>query len=265
MKDPDEQPDSFSQTFWETYEEMWTKVGTDEVIAQISLPAEVRDVLEAYANKRGVDVADLFSLAIDGGYVKAAFNDWSEKVAALADDPDLIDWPLDDPLSCMAIALMRHLAIQSVKKWREKHGDDSELNSFGKALKKVPPEDHDRVREEATREMHAAALMGAGTPMIFPPEVLERICTYEKEHSIDRNHLIPLAMKSTRERTEEIVELMNQLLKDPESFEWPIDDPLLCVTLAFMRSSSSWITRKINEEYGEEDDDDEDGQESADW
>jgi hypothetical protein len=100
--------------------------------------------------------------------------------------------------------------------------------------------------------------MGAGTPMVFPPEVLERIYTYEKEHSIDRNHLIPLAMKSTQGRTEEVVELMNQLLKDPDSFEWPIDDPLLCVTLAFMRSSSNWITKKINEEYGDGDDDEDD-------
>jgi hypothetical protein len=36
------------------------------------------------------------------------------------DDPALLDWPLDDPLMCMAIAFMRQLAIQYVKKWREK-------------------------------------------------------------------------------------------------------------------------------------------------
>jgi hypothetical protein len=167
----------------------------------------------------------------------------------------------------VGIALMRHLAIQSMKKWRERHGDGSELNSFGDALEKIPPEDVDQLREEATREMHATALMGAGTPMVFPPEVLERIYAYEKEHSIDRNHLIPLAMKSTKERTEEVVELMNQLLKGPDSFEWPIDDPLLCVTLAFMRSSASWMTKKINEEYGEEetDDGDDDEDDQGDW
>jgi hypothetical protein len=156
MQDPDEHPDDFDQIFWATYEEMWTKTEGDEVIATISLPGEVRDVLEAYANKRGMEVANLFSLAIDQGYVKAAFNNWSEKVAALVDEPDLIDWPLDDPLTCLGIALMRHLAIQSMKKWREKHGDDSELDSFGEALEKVPPEDVDQLREEATREMHAA-------------------------------------------------------------------------------------------------------------
>jgi hypothetical protein len=264
MQEPDEHPDDFDQIFWATYEEMWTKTGGDEFVASISVPPAVRKVLEAYAIERGVETADLFSLAIDGGYVKAALNDWSEKVAALADDPGSIDWPLDDPLTCLGIAIMRHLAIQSMKRWREKHGDGSELDSFGEALRKVPREDIDLLREEATREMHAAALMGAGTPMVFPPEVLERIYDYEKEHSIDRNHLIPLAMKSTQGRTEEVVELMNQLLKDPDAFEWPIDDPLLCVTLAFMRSSSSWMTKKINEEYGEEGKDDEDD-DKADW
>jgi hypothetical protein len=43
----------------------WGVMSTGEVIAQISLPAEVRDVLEAYAKERGMEVANLFSLAID--------------------------------------------------------------------------------------------------------------------------------------------------------------------------------------------------------
>jgi hypothetical protein len=265
MKEPDEQPDDFDQIFWATYEETWTKTGGDEFVANISVPPAIREILEAYATERGLETADLLSLAIDGGYVKAALNNWSGKVAALANDPDLIDWPLDDPLTCIGIALMRHLAIQSMKKWCEKHGDGSELDNFGEAMLKIPPEDVDQLREEATREMHAAALMGAGTPMVFPPEVLERIHAHEQEHSIDRNHLIPLAMKYTQGRTEEVVELMNRLLKDPEAFEWPIDDPLLCVALAFMRSSSSWITRKINEEYGEEGDGEEDDDNQADY
>jgi hypothetical protein len=36
-------------------------------------------------------------------------------------DPD--EQP-DDALSCLVIGFMRHLAIRSVKKWRERHGDD---------------------------------------------------------------------------------------------------------------------------------------------
>ena len=57
---------------------------------------------------------------------------------------------------------------------------------FAEALKKVPLKDFDRIRQEALNEMHAEAMMGVGTPMLFPPEVLERIYAYEKEHSIDR-------------------------------------------------------------------------------
>ncbi len=40
-------------------------------------------------------------LAIDG-YVKAAVSRWGAIVAALVDGPDLLEWPLDDQLSCIA-------------------------------------------------------------------------------------------------------------------------------------------------------------------
>jgi hypothetical protein len=69
------------------------------------------------------------------------------------------------------------------------------------ALEKIPPGDYDRVRQEAIDEMHAEAMMGVPTPMWFPPEVLERIYAYEKEHAVDRNYLIPVAIKSTKGRT----------------------------------------------------------------
>jgi hypothetical protein len=40
-------------------------------------------------------------LAIEG-YVKPAVSRWGEIVAALVDGPDLLEWPLDDQLSCIA-------------------------------------------------------------------------------------------------------------------------------------------------------------------
>jgi hypothetical protein len=49
---------------------------------------------------------------------------------------------------------------------------------------------------------------------------------------------------------------MDQFIKDPDSFEWPIEDPLMCVCLAFMRASASWIVKKINQEYGDDGEDD---------
>jgi hypothetical protein len=139
--------------------------------------------------------------------------------------------------------------------------DGFEPESFAEALRKIPLEDLVRLQRETIQEMRAAALIGAGPPMCFPPEVLERILTYEKWHSLDRNKMIPAAIKATKGRTEEVAEIMNQFLNDPDSFEWPIKDPLLCVSIAYMRACASWLTNKINEEYGDGEDDDE----PADW
>jgi len=133
---------------------------------------------------------------------------------------------------------------------------------LAEALGKVPPEDYDRIWQEALDEMHAEAMMGVGTPMYFPPEVLERICAYEKEHAIDQNYLIPVAIKSTKPRKEEVVELVNRYIKNPDSFEWPIEDPLMCVSIAFMRACATWLTKKIDQEYGGEDEEDDD---QGDW
>jgi hypothetical protein len=134
---------------------------------------------------------------------------------------------------------------------------DDFAEAFAEALGKVPPEDFARIRQESMDEMHAEAKMGVGPPAYFPPEVLERILAYEKEHSIPRNKLIMAAIKSTTERTEEVVEIMDRYFNDPDSFEWPVEDPLLCVLVAFMRAHADWLTKKINQEYGEDEEEDE--------
>jgi hypothetical protein len=110
--------------------------------------------------------------------------------------------------------------------------------------------------------MHAEAIMGVATPMCLPPDVLERIYAYAEKWSIDRNNLIPLAIISRKGRQEEVVEIMDRYLKDPPSFEWPIDDTLLCVSIAYMRACANWVTKKINQEYGDEDGD---GEDPANW
>jgi hypothetical protein len=141
----------------------------------------------------------------------------------------------------------------------DEHSDGFDPEVFEEALRKLPPEDCNRVQQEA--EMQAEARMGAGPPMHLPPEVLERIYACAKEWSIDLNKLLPLAIKSTEGREEEVVEIMGRSLKDPPSFEWPIDDPLLCISIAYMRMCASWIAKKINQEYA----DNEDNEEPADW
>jgi hypothetical protein len=136
--------------------------------------------------------------------------------------------------------------------------DGSEQDEFEEALEKLPPEELNRTLQETFMEMHAHALLSKGTPLWFPPEVLERLIVYEKEHSLERNKLIPLAMKVTKGRVEEVIETMQRYMADPGSFEWQIEDPLLCVAIAFMRSTTIWWAKKINEEYGDDD-------EPADW
>jgi len=141
----------------------------------------------------------------------------------------------------------------------DEHSDGFDSEIFDEALRKIPVEDLVRVQRDVIREIRAAALMGTGPPMCLPPEVRERICAYEKKHSLNANELLSMAIIATNGRTEEVVEIVNQFLKDPDSFEWPIEDPLLCVSVAFMRACASWLISKINREY----DDDED--EPADW
>ena len=45
---------------------------------------------------------------------------WIEEVEPLMEDPDLFEWPLEDPQSCVAIAFMRNYANRWTDKVREK-------------------------------------------------------------------------------------------------------------------------------------------------
>jgi hypothetical protein len=46
--------------------------------------------------------------------------------------------------------------------------------------------------------------------------------------------------------------------KDPDSFEWPIKNPLLCLLIGVMWKHAEHWTEKVIQEYGEDD-------EPADW
>ncbi len=138
---------------------------------------------------------------------------------------------------------------------------DNFAEAFAEALEKVSPEDFERIQQEALNEMGAEAMKGVPTPLYFPSGVIERIYAYEKEHSIDRNKMISMAIQSAKSRPEQAVKIMSRYLEDPRSFEWPIEDPILCVAIAFMQTCTTWITKKINQEYGDVGDYDD----PADW
>ena len=82
---------------------------------------EVAARLEAYTKEHSLDSADLLNLALERGYIEPAIARWGEKITRLVDDFDLFDWPLEEPLSCVVIGLMRQLACRCAKKMREKH------------------------------------------------------------------------------------------------------------------------------------------------
>jgi hypothetical protein len=141
-----------------------------------------------------------------------------------------------------------------------KEPDESE-DDFEEALPKITPADLQRWMQETLQERHIEAIIGVPTPMWFPAEVLERIKAYETVHSLVRERLIPLAMEATKDRFEEVIDMMHRFREDPYSFQWPIQDPVLCVAISFMREVVHCWARKVNEEYGDEDEDDE----PADW
>jgi hypothetical protein len=75
------------------------------------------------------------------------------------------------------------------------------------------------------------------TPAVFtvPAEVTESIEPYEKAHSVDRDKLLGLALQALDGRSDQFGEVYGQLIDDPETFTWPVEDPLLCVAIAFMQ------------------------------
>jgi hypothetical protein len=126
-----------------------------------------------------------------------------------------------------------------------------------------PPEEFTQILREAFSELHAEAQI---TPidLEFPPEVIESVETYTKVHSLDPAMLIPLAMKAQIDRLGEFSEEVYRLMKDPDSFNWPLKDPLLCVAIAFTRKAINRWTDKAYEKYGLTDDE-KDQADEADW
>jgi hypothetical protein len=134
-----------------------------------------------------------------------------------------------------------------------KDPDEQPEDDFEEALGKLSPEDLKRTLEEAYLEMHAHALLGEGTPLRFPDEVRERVEAYREEHAIVLDELIPRAVAAQRRRTNRVIKTVHCLRKDPGAFKWPIEDPLLCVAIAFMWECMNWWINKVNEEYSDDD------------
>jgi hypothetical protein len=109
-----------------------------------------------------------------------------------------------------------------------------------------PPDDLERTILETFDEMHAEAQI-APIFLTFPPEVIERIVAYIRDHSVEPATLIPLAIKAQENRSDKFSEAGERLMKDPDLFAWPLEDPLLCVALAFMLKHAYRCADKVYE------------------
>ena len=111
-----------------------------------------------------------------------------------------------------------------------------------------PTDDLDQTILETFDEMHAEAQI---TPiyLTFPPEVLESVEVYAREHSLEPATLIPLAIKAQENQSEKFSEAGECLMEDPDSFAWPLEDPLLCVALAFMLKHACRCAEKVHEKH----------------
>ena len=112
-----------------------------------------------------------------------------------------------------------------------------------------PPDDLEKTILETFDEMHAEAQV-APIVLTLPPEVIESVVAYTKDHSVEPATLIPLAIKAQENQSEKFSEAGERLMEDPDSFAWPLEDPLLCVALAFMLKHACRCAQKVHEKHG---------------
>ena len=111
-----------------------------------------------------------------------------------------------------------------------------------------PPDDLEQTILETFDEMHAEAQV-APIVLTFPPEVIESVVAYTKDRSVEPATLIPLAIKAQEHQSEKFTEAGERLMEDPDSFAWPLEDPLLCVALAFMLKHACRCAEKVHEKH----------------
>jgi hypothetical protein len=123
-------------------------------------------------------------------------------------------------------------------------------------------DDHDDEPDDLIQETMGEMISEAQSVPIgleFPEEVIEAIEAYEKTHSIDRDDLIAEAFEAAKQRMDESSETFARMMEDPDLFEWPIGNPLLCVLIAFMRKTTQRWVEKMDKRRGVDKD------EPADW
>ena len=79
--------------------------------------------------------------------------------------------------------------------------------------------------------------------------MVESVQAYTREHSLEPATIIPQAIKAMEHQLDEFSEAGERLMKDPDSFTWPLEDPLLCVALGFMLKHAFRCAEKVHEKH----------------
>ena len=82
-------------------------------------------------------------------------------------------------------------------------------------------DDLDQTILKAFDEMRAEAQI-APIVLTFPPEVIERVAAYTRDHSVEPPTLIPLAIKAQENQSDKFSEAGELLMEDPDSFTLPL-------------------------------------------
>ena len=98
------------------------------------------------------------------------------------------------------------------------------------------PEEFTQMLRESMSELQTEEQI-APLDLKFPPEVTHTLEEFTQKHFVDPAKLIPLAMKAHIDRMDLVGEDVNRLMRDPATFDWPLEDPILCVTIASCESS----------------------------
>ena len=111
-----------------------------------------------------------------------------------------------------------------------------------------PPNDFEETVLETFHEMESEEQV----TMILaelPADVIQAIEDFEIEHSVTRDRLLYVAIETLDDRIDLLCDAGAQLIDTPEMFTWPIEDPLLCVLIAFMREHAFRWALKMCEKY----------------
>ncbi len=111
------------------------------------------------------------------------------------------------------------------------------------------PQEFTRILRETFSEMHTQAQI-APLDLKFPVKVTQSLEAYTKVNDLDSTDLISLAVKAHMDRLDILGEDVCRLMQHPDSFDWPLENPILCVAIAFMRQLTDRWADKVHEKCG---------------